>query len=278
MNVAEVLDTVEQTLLSRQLSSLERFILCQSWGGRGYSEMALECAYSIAHIKDIGSQLWQALSKALGQRVTKKNLFLVLKQYLLSRTVQRGVGDRVQGVEERQVLNGACLPTQNNRPIEGGASNSMVSGVVSSPKPATPHPTPAPQGLGDQERQRAVRDSDSVSESSSVSVLRRSRQEALEYIVASGTNQLTGFSRLLQDLRGELVEVNHLPPVFQLRSGFTDTARFMELFMPLGEPDRYAGRWTVVVTHPGEVCFGSPRSGNIEGNVASAIALFGKRT
>jgi glycine betaine/proline transport system ATP-binding protein len=40
----------------------------------------------IAHIKDIGSRLWQALSKALGERVTKKNLFLVLQQYLLSRT------------------------------------------------------------------------------------------------------------------------------------------------------------------------------------------------
>jgi hypothetical protein len=94
MNVDAVLDTVEQTLLSRQLSSLERFILCQSWGGRGYSEMAPDCAYSIAHIKDIGSQLWQALSKALGERVTKKNLFLVLKQYLLSRTDETVTSDQ----------------------------------------------------------------------------------------------------------------------------------------------------------------------------------------
>ena len=86
MNVGEVLDTVEQTLLSRQLSSLERFILCQSWLGRSYRDMAPDCAYSTAHIKDIGSQLWQALSKALGERVTKKNLFLVLQNYLLSRT------------------------------------------------------------------------------------------------------------------------------------------------------------------------------------------------
>ncbi|MEG4584575.1 hypothetical protein QUA54_04885 [Microcoleus sp. MOSTC5] len=86
MNVDEVLDTVEQSLLSRKLSSLERFILCHSWLGRGYSEMAADCAYSIAHIKDIGSQLWQAFSKALGEKVTKKNLFLVLKQYLLCRT------------------------------------------------------------------------------------------------------------------------------------------------------------------------------------------------
>ncbi|WP_016953757.1 hypothetical protein [Anabaena sp. PCC 7108] len=85
MNVDEVLDTVEQSLLSRQLNSLERFILCNSWLGRSYSEIAPDCAYSIAHIKDIGSQLWQALSKALGEKVTKKNLFLVLKQYLLYR-------------------------------------------------------------------------------------------------------------------------------------------------------------------------------------------------
>jgi hypothetical protein len=199
MNVGDVLDTVEQTLLSRQLSSLERFILCQSWFGRGYSQMAPDCAYSIAHIKDIGSQLWQALSKAIGQRVTKKNLFLVLKQYLFPQTVQRGVGDRVQGVERREDED--CDPTlppssQLTLHPSQGASNSMVSGVVSSPTPQycsdkpvfsspappappaslneqpslteqycptphTLHPTPAPQGLGDQERQRSVRDSDS---------------------------------------------------------------------------------------------------------------------
>jgi hypothetical protein len=180
MNVGDVLDTVEQTLLSRQLSSLERFILCQSWFGRGYSQMAPDCAYSIAHIKDIGSQLWQALSKALGQRVTKKNLFLVLKQYLFPQTVQRGVGDRVQGVErredeecdptlppssqltllplekgvggrvwgvgERQVLNGACLPTQNNRPIEELRSGCREQGCRFREE-NTPHPTPFSRSL-----------------------------------------------------------------------------------------------------------------------------------
>ena len=84
MNVGQVLDTVEQTLLSRQLSYLERLILSQSWLGRSYRDMASDCAYSIPHIKDIASQLWQDLSKALGKRVTKKNLFLVLKQYLFT--------------------------------------------------------------------------------------------------------------------------------------------------------------------------------------------------
>jgi hypothetical protein len=154
MNVGEVLDTIEQTLLSRQLSSLERFILCQSWFGRGYSEMAPDCAYSIAHLKDIGSQLWQALSKAIGQRVTKKNLFLVLKQYLFSQTIQRGVGDRVQG---------SAVSAQRSTERSRRSPNGVERGEDEDCDPTA---------LGDQERQRAVRDSDSESDSEAKPCLR----------------------------------------------------------------------------------------------------------
>jgi len=118
MNVGEVLDTVEQSLLSRQLSCLERFILCQSWRGRGYSEMAPDCAYSIAHIKDIGSQLWQDLSKALGERVTKKNLFLVLKQYLLSPTDETVASDDLSvTLELVEVIDPPLTATANQLPV-----------------------------------------------------------------------------------------------------------------------------------------------------------------
>jgi hypothetical protein len=117
MNIGEVLDTV-QTLLSRQLSSLERFIVCQSWLGRGYKEMAPDCAYSIAHIKDIGSQLWRALSKALRERVTKKNLFLVLKQYLLSFTGETVASDQLSvSLELVQVIDPPLTPTTNQLPV-----------------------------------------------------------------------------------------------------------------------------------------------------------------
>ncbi|HEY9834052.1 MAG TPA: hypothetical protein V6D26_26100, partial [Stenomitos sp.] len=118
MNVDEVLDTVEQGLLSRQLSSLERFILCQSWLGRGYSEMAPDCAYSIAHIKDIGSQLWQALSKALGEKVTKKNLFLVLKQYLLSHNDETVTSEPLSGTLELvEAIDSSLTPTTHQLPL-----------------------------------------------------------------------------------------------------------------------------------------------------------------
>lgn len=118
MNVDQVLDTVEQSLLSRQLSSLERLILCQSWLGRGYSEMASDCAYSIAHIKDIGSQLWQAFSKTLGERVTKKNLFLVLKQYLFSRTGETVNSDQLSVTFSLvEVIDPPLTPTTNQLPV-----------------------------------------------------------------------------------------------------------------------------------------------------------------
>jgi hypothetical protein len=118
MNVDEVLDTVEQSLLSRQLSALERLILCQSWLGRRYSEMAADCAYSIAHIKEIGSQLWQAFSKTLGERVTKKNLFLVLKQYLLSRTGETVNSDQLPVTFSLvEVIEPPLTPTTNQLPV-----------------------------------------------------------------------------------------------------------------------------------------------------------------
>lgn len=129
MNVDEVLDTVEQSLLSRQLSSLERLILCQSWLGRGYSEMAADCAYSIAHIKDVGSQLWQAFSKTLGERVTKKNLFLVLKQYLLSRTGETVNSDQLPVTFSLvEVIEPPLTPTTNQLPVATDFVEASYSG------------------------------------------------------------------------------------------------------------------------------------------------------
>ena len=73
-------------MLSRQLSPLERFILRSSWQGHDYSEMAKDSAYSIYHLKGTGCHLWHKLSEALGEKVTKKNLQIVVNQYLQNST------------------------------------------------------------------------------------------------------------------------------------------------------------------------------------------------
>ena len=81
MSVDEVLEAVDQILQPKQLGSIERFVLRQSWLGQNYSEMAKASGYGSDYIKERGSQLWQDLSEALKERVTKKNLHLVLSQY-----------------------------------------------------------------------------------------------------------------------------------------------------------------------------------------------------
>ncbi|MBD1889112.1 AAA-like domain-containing protein [Coleofasciculus sp. FACHB-SPT9] len=86
MNVDEVLEAVEKVLLSRQLSPVERLILRRSWLGDDYREMARDSAYSIPYLKEVGSYLWQALSAALNQRVTKKNLHLLVNLHQQNRT------------------------------------------------------------------------------------------------------------------------------------------------------------------------------------------------
>jgi hypothetical protein len=55
--------------------------------------------------------------------------------------------------------------------------------------------------------------------------------------------------------KGEIVELTSVPPGFQIRPGITTTARFMEVRLPQGEPDRYGGQWKVVIRHDGKHCY-----------------------
>jgi len=91
INVDEALEIIEQVLLSRQLRPTERFVLRQSWDARKYDEMAQESNYGSVYIKEIGSKLWHDLSGALGERVTKKNLQLTIKDYLQAYTDGRRI-------------------------------------------------------------------------------------------------------------------------------------------------------------------------------------------
>lgn len=80
--VDELLKFVEQILQGSQpLGYVQRFVLYQSFLGKTYGEMAKDSGYGSNYIKEIGSQLWQDLSEALGQRVTKKNLHLIFKKF-----------------------------------------------------------------------------------------------------------------------------------------------------------------------------------------------------
>ncbi len=66
------------------LNEAERNVLEGSWRGQTYDQMAKTYGYSPRYLKqDIGCNLWQLLSVALGQKVTKKNFRTVLELYSL---------------------------------------------------------------------------------------------------------------------------------------------------------------------------------------------------
>jgi hypothetical protein len=64
---------------------------------------------------------------------------------------------------------------------------------------------------------------------------------------------------------GEILSGASLPAGFAVRHRSTPTARFAEFYFPSKQPNRYVGRWTVWVEHPGYVCAGDvgkdPRPG-----------------
>ncbi|WP_366931627.1 AAA-like domain-containing protein [Nostoc sp. NOS(2021)] len=92
----DILQAVERILQDKPLASIQWFVLSQSWLGKTYGEMAEASGYGNNYIKEVGSELWQDLSIALGKRVTKKNLHLALNKYL-----QDKIGDRENQIQQK---------------------------------------------------------------------------------------------------------------------------------------------------------------------------------
>lgn len=74
----EALDLVQRLLEPKRLSYIQEVVFLQSWAGKLYREIAKDSGYDLDYIKEVGAQLWHLLSEALGQRVSKKNMRLVL--------------------------------------------------------------------------------------------------------------------------------------------------------------------------------------------------------
>ncbi len=115
MTLDEILEAVEQILSPKQLGAIERFVLSQSWKGQTYSEMAKEVGYGSEYIKEIGYHLWQSLSEALGERVTKKNLHLAIGHYQetkLSAWQRKCVGELTKNSPVEKLLVNSAIASE----------------------------------------------------------------------------------------------------------------------------------------------------------------------
>ncbi|MEL6401124.1 MAG: AAA-like domain-containing protein [Cyanobacteria bacterium J06626_4] len=88
MDVDEALAIVDEFLPQQPLTNLQETIFCQVWEGKTYAEIAEACNYEHNYIRDVGFRLWQTLSDALAQKVSKSNIKAVLGRYARHRQQQ----------------------------------------------------------------------------------------------------------------------------------------------------------------------------------------------
>jgi|GEM_PF-761417 len=81
MTIEDALNIVDSVLENKSLSTIQEAIFRQTWEGKTYSEIAEKVGYDAAYIRDVGYKLWQLLSDAFGDRVTKNNLQVILRRY-----------------------------------------------------------------------------------------------------------------------------------------------------------------------------------------------------
>ena len=78
MTEKDALEAVKNVISPESLSYVQEVVFKQSWSGQLYPEIAKSVGYHPEYIRDVGAQLWRALSDSLGQKVTKKNVRFVL--------------------------------------------------------------------------------------------------------------------------------------------------------------------------------------------------------
>ncbi len=80
MTFEDALALIDTTLDPTHFKNLHQDIFRLSWQGKSYQEIAETCGYDTDYVRHVGYQLWQKLSQALEQKVTKRNLHVVFRR------------------------------------------------------------------------------------------------------------------------------------------------------------------------------------------------------
>jgi hypothetical protein len=81
MTLDEAIAIIDAALKPARLNDLQETVFRQSWLGKTYQEVARETGYDPDYIRGVGFQLWQMLTEAFGEKVTKNNFRSVLRQH-----------------------------------------------------------------------------------------------------------------------------------------------------------------------------------------------------
>jgi AAA-like domain len=115
----DALELVHRILEPKRLSYIQELVFLQSWTGKIYREIAADSGYDLDYIKEVGSQLWSALSDALGEKVSKKNVRLVLANYSVATgKLEPGSVQLVSRVPDSLEFPSDAVPLQSKLYIE----------------------------------------------------------------------------------------------------------------------------------------------------------------
>jgi len=141
MTIEDALNIVDSVLENKSLSTIQEAIFRQTWEGKTYSEIAEKAGYDAAYIRDVGYKLWQLLSEAFGDRVTKNNLQVVLRRYSnRSLNANPNVSNNYQPVINSPMLSATASPVNTatesfSQEISNGASKllQLLARVLTEP-------------------------------------------------------------------------------------------------------------------------------------------------
>lgn len=110
MDAEEALGIVETALRDERLSKLQATVFRHAWDELSYQEIAHSAGYEVGYIKQAGSQLWQSLSKVLGEKVSKNNVQSVIKRYVSQSSTARSSTENWQDRKIAKVSDGERDP------------------------------------------------------------------------------------------------------------------------------------------------------------------------
>ncbi len=128
MNNEEALAIVETALSEERLSKVQVSVFQHAWEEQSYLEIAKKLGYEVGYVKQMGSQLWQLLSQAFGEKVTKSNVHLVLKQKARQRSQESGATDNTPKIQNQSCAESVpkVRPKIQNRTDWGDATDVSV--------------------------------------------------------------------------------------------------------------------------------------------------------
>lgn len=80
ITIEEALYVVDNAIQPERLNSVQELILTQCWSGKTYQEIAEASGYDSDYVRVVGSRLWQLLSEAFNEKITKNNFRSILRQ------------------------------------------------------------------------------------------------------------------------------------------------------------------------------------------------------